>query len=488
MIRALLRSTIACSAVLSTACLGHPPTIDGGPGAPVRSSDLWTPARPLPADARVPATPAPLAAVSPAALGQLTLADVVDMALKANPATRVSWAQARAAADAYGSSRGSLFPALDADLNAIRSRSLALPGRVAGERTQYGPSLTLSYLALDFGGRGGGIESAKQTAIAADLAHNTVIQNTILAVESAAFSYLATRALRDAQRTTRQEAEASLAAAEERHRVGLATIADVLQAKTARSQAELALETLDGLLQVSRGSLAVAIGLPANTAIDIPEVPAADSVGFVTESVDSLIARAVRSRPELAQARAQASASAAEIRVARSARMPSLLLGSTGGYTASNVSTFQGNTYTLNAGLSVPLFAGFSRQYDVRNATDEYDAAAARVETTRQQIALQVFTAYYLLQTATQRVHTAADLLASAQQSETVARGRYREGVGSIVDLLIAQSALATARAQDAQTRWEWRAALAQLAHDAGALGIHGDALIPLAAAPVRNR
>ncbi|PYP63837.1 MAG: hypothetical protein DMD26_14085 [Gemmatimonadetes bacterium] len=82
----------------------------------------------------------------------------------------------------------------------------------------------------------------------------------------------------------------------------------------------------------------------------------------------------------------------------------------------------------------------------------------------------------------TERVHTAADLLASATESESVARGRYREGVGSIVDLLIAQSALADARAQDAQARWQWRGALAQLAHDIGVLGIQGEALAPLGA------
>lgn len=75
---------------------------------------------------------------------------------------------------------------------------------------------------------------------------------------------------------------------------------------------------------------------------------------------------------------------------------------------------------------------------------------------------------------------TAADLLASAQQNEQVALGRYREGVGSIVDLLLAQSALANARAQAVQTRWQWRMALAQLAHDVGVLGVRGEPLAPI--------
>jgi outer membrane protein len=56
-----------------------------------------------------------------------------------------------------------------------------------------------------------------------------------------------------------------------------------------------------------------------------------------------------------------------------------------------------------------------------------------------------------------------------------VARERYREGVGTIVDLLVAQSALATARAQEIDARWQWRSSLAQLAHDVGVLDARGD-------------
>ena len=84
---------------------------------------------------------------------------------------------------------------------------------------------------------------------------------------------------------------------------------------------------------------------------------------------------------------------------------------------------------------------------------------------------LQVWTSYYNLKTAAQRVKTARDLLASATQSQEVAAGRYRAGVGSILDLLVAQSAFANALAQEAQARSDWFVALALLAHDTGSLG-----------------
>ena len=45
----------------------------------------------------------------------------------------------------------------------------------------------------------------------------------------------------------------------------------------------------------------------------------------------------------------------------------------------------------------------------------------------------------------------------------------------AIIDLLTAQTALANARAQQVQSRWQWYTSLAQLARDAGVLGARGD-------------
>lgn len=406
---------------------------------------------------------------------QYSLAEIVDVALRNSPATRLSYSQARAAADVYGSSQGRFFPTVTAGVAATQSLSVAAQGRAPVQRTQYGPTLSLQYTVLDFGGRSGNIDVARQTAIAADLTHNATVENTILQVEGAAFTYLSTRAQRDAQKSALDLATKALDAANERHRVGLATIADVLQAQTARSQAELQLQTLEGTLQVSRGSLAVAMGLQANAPFDVPDMPAADSAHFITESVDSLINLAVASRPELATARAQAAAASSQIRVARSGYLPSLGFTGTGSNTQSNVSTFQGNAYSLNFGVSIPVFSGFSNSYDVAAASENYQAALARSEAAKTQVIQQVFNAYYLLKTSTDRVRTSRDLLASAVQSEAVARERYREGVGTIVDLLIAQSALASAQAQAIDSRWQWRTALAQLAHDVGVLNARGD-------------
>jgi outer membrane protein TolC len=464
MIRRIL--PLVTTAIGLTACASHPPGVDGHAIVP-------------PTPAAYAITPPSSVPASPHAkapeLSDLTMARVVDLALQNNPVTRQSWASALAAADDYGASRGELLPTVSAGVSASRALSVGTATRPSEERTQFGPTATLSYLVLDFGGRSGRIDFAKRAALATSLTHNVTIQNTILATESAVYEYLGTRALREAQQAAVKEAEANLTAAQQRHEVGLATVADELQAKTALAQAQLDLETIDGELAVTRSVVAVSMGLPATTEFDIPAISPVDSTAMVSLTVDSLIAIAEQARPDLAAIREQASAAGAAARVARSANRPALAVSSTGGFTGSSIAGSSGGNYTLNIGLQMPVFTGMTNEYRIRAADADLLAAQARSDVVRQQITLQVVTAYTQLQTATRRVKTSQSLLEAALQSEQVASGRYREGVGTIVDLLVAQSSLASARAQAIQAQWQWRQSLAQLSHDVGTLGIHGE-------------
>ena len=455
----------------------NPPRVNGTAGASPSPSVPWkAPAGAIkPEQLVIPAVTGAVPADLQERIRQLSLVDVVDLALRNNPATRASWAQARAAAATFGSARGAYYPNINGSATASRIQSAATLSRPAGKRTEYAPSISLNYLLLDFGGRSGSIERARQNLFAANLGHNATLQNTVLQAEVAYFTYMATSALLSAERSAIAQAEASLTAAERRNKVGLATIADVLQARTALSQERLNLETTEGNLQAARGSLASALGLPANLPFELEPLPTVMPVGALTQSVDSVINEALRNRPDLAAARAQAAAAAAQIRVSRSAEFPALTLGSTAARTYSTPKAFDGPSYNISLGLAIPLFNGFSRQYDVAAARAQADAASALADQTRQNVITQVFVSYYALQTAEHRVATADELLASAQQSVQVAAGRYREGVGSIIDLLTAQTALANAQAQQVQSRWQWYTSMAQLARDAGVLGARGD-------------
>lgn len=102
-----------------------------------------------------------------------------------------------------------------------------------------------------------------------------------------------------------------------------------------------------------------------------------------------------------------------------------------------------GDYCTVGVSSNIPLFTGFSQSYNVEKVKVHRRATRERERTLERQVILEVYTAYCALHTATQEVRTADDLVVNARQSEEVALGRCREGVGTILDFTTAQTVLA---------------------------------------------
>ncbi|MEA2164067.1 MAG: outer membrane protein [Thermoanaerobaculia bacterium] len=432
-----------------------------GVGTPTTPSAQWTP----PATAIPPSVARPGDLVLPPTTAALELAQIVDIALSNNPLTRTTWLDARIAEANLGSARAAYLPTVDLGASLTRSRSTT--GTVT---SLTGPALSLDYLLFDFGGRNAATEAARQTLIAADYAHNQAIQDVILRVEQSYYDYLAAKALLTAQAATIKERQTSLDSADARHRAGVATIADVLQARTALSQAQLTYETIDGNLHRLQGTIATVMGLPATTPFAVGELPSDVPAQQVSEAVESLIARASAGRPDLAAARAAVERARARVTLVRAQGLPSLGLGASVAPVFTNGLRQHTTPYSAGISFRFPLFTGFRNTYDVRAAKLETDLAAENARGLEEQIGLQVWTSYYDLQTAMQRLKTSRDLLRDAQESVDVALGRYRAGIGNILDLLTAEAALENARAEEVQARTDWFLSLAQLAHDTGTL------------------
>lgn len=403
----------------------------------------------------------------------LSLPEVIDIALRNNPATRASWARARAAAAVLGQKRSEYFPEIDLGAAVTRQKSTTFGGASTFYQTTYGPSASLSWLLLDFGGRSGDVSEAREALFSADWTHDAVLQNVILQVTSSYYLYGNAKELLVAQEASVKESQENYDAARARHDAGVATIADVLQAKTALSQDELALETVRGQIETIRGELATALGVPANIPVDVAELPQNVNVEAVTASIDGLIGQAQKERPDLGAARAEAERARLHVGTIRSERLPVVSAFGTANrlsYASPSGVPYR-TTYSGGLELTLPLFDGGRRAYDVRQAQEEAKAASAIAQTLEQQVILQVWTSYFAVRTAAQRVTTSEDLLQSARQAADVTAGRYRSGVGSILDLLTSQRNLALARAQEVQARSDWFQSLAQLAHDTGVLG-----------------
>jgi outer membrane protein TolC len=399
-------------------------------------------------------------------------AEAVDIALRNNPATRQAWFRARAAAATVGSKRSAYYPYLELDGSYLRQKNAAFNGQTIYYQTTYGPTALLNWLLFDFGGRAADVAEAEALLAQANAGHDAILNDVILQVLQAYYGYEGAKSLLSAQEASLKQAEENLSAAEERHRAGVATIADVLQARTTASQQRLAYDTVKGQIAVIRGALATSLGVPANTPIEAGDLPENLDLDRVTMTVDDLIAEAERQRPDLAAARSAAIAADRHVASVRSTLYPTLGGALTGGRTYFGGAGAGASTDVYSAGLllRIPLFTGFQRQYDLRRAEEERGAADAAALNVEQLVIQQVWASYYSVKTAAQRTRTARDLLASASQSAEVTRGRYTAGVGSILDLLTAESALASARAQEVAARAEFLFALAQLAHDVGSI------------------
>ncbi len=451
------RFVILLAVPLAACATARDPGTSGAPAA------VWT----APASAVPPPIPKPQATD----LGALSMPRAIDLALQSNPATRAAWLLARAAQAVIGSRRSAYYPEIDLNATYTRSRQATQGGRTIFDSTTYGPSLALTWLLFDFGGRAAQVDEARQALIAADFTHNQLIQNVILQTEQAYYGFLNAKALVDAQSATLRERKASLDAAEERHRAGVATISDVLQARTALSQTQLTYESLEQNLRVFEGALATAMGLPVTTKFDIGTLPADVPTQEVTTAVDALIAQAEAQRPDFAASRALVAQAEARVRGVRSQGLPAVgLTGNFSRTTFGGVTSATALPYSFGLAMRFPIFTGWRTQYDLRAAKIEADLAREEARSFQQQVDLQVWTSYYGLSTATQRVRTSRDLLSSALQAADVATNRYRSGVGNILDVLTAEASLENARAEEVQARADWFVAVAQLAHDTGSL------------------
>src|SRR5205823_5533071 len=135
----------------------------------------------------------------------LTLDQAIDAALTNNPDTHAAWLEARAAEAALGSSRSSYLPEIDLNASFNRQRNAAQGGRSITLSDSFGPSLTLSYLLFDFGGRAAQVEEARQTLIATGFAQNQTIQNVVLRVEQAYYGTLGAKSLLASEDATVKE-------------------------------------------------------------------------------------------------------------------------------------------------------------------------------------------------------------------------------------------------------------------------------------------
>jgi outer membrane protein TolC len=401
-----------------------------------------------------------------------SLADLVDLALSRDPTTRAAWHDARAAAAQAGAQRSLYWPTIDASASMLRQRTGGGSGRDATTSTTGGVSASLTWLLLDLGPRSALVDSADRLLVAARLAEHTAVADLVLAVQQTYFQYLGARALAAAAAAAVRQAETSLAAAEGRRSAGVATIADVLQARTALSQVRLSLQQSEGQALALRGALATLAGLPPTAELEVGALPAEVDAARARPSVDQLLAAAAAKNPELGQARALADAADARARAASRAAWPTLSFQASGGRTHFVAPEGIDPITIWSAGLvlRVPIFEGSRRRTTrsprgpplTRPARAPAPPASALGSTSGPAIRVCSPRGPPRDRPRSRRLR--------ARRPTWPAAGTRR--VGSILDLLAAQAALETAHAEDVRARSDYLVSLARLTRASGHLDL----------------
>ncbi|MBI3901821.1 MAG: TolC family protein [Nitrosomonadales bacterium] len=166
---------------------------------------------------------------------------------------------------------------------------------------------------------------------------------------------------------------------------------------------------------------------------------------------------------------AQIKAAEANLAATKAAGLPSISLN--GAFSRSDQGGITRQS-SLGVSVSMPWFSGYRDTYNNRAVQAQLDGKVAERDRVANQIALDVWKAYQTLLTNSQALRAADDLLASAEQSEKVASGRYQAGLGSVLDVLNAQSALANARQQRVSALYAFQASRFTLAQAMGQLDL----------------
>lgn len=312
-------------------------------------------------------------------------------------------------------------------------------------------SLGLSWVLFDFGVRSANLEQARQSLASSlagqDNAALATITTTLRTYTDAAAAGTGLEALREAEAV----AASSLEVAQAKYDAQVGSLAEKLQAQTALAQARLDRVKAEGVWQAARGALAIAMGLPVSQ--NIGTAPLEESFPPTAEEpeTDQLLAQAREVHPRLRSLRADIKSLQARLDSVRASGRGTVSfnggaletrgLGADSGFAPDG--RINGSVF-----LNIPLLNGPQQRALESQAVVQIGTRQADLEAAERDIELQIWRAAQQLRTETSNSAAARQLFDTASQGYRVALGRYKAGVGSIVELLTAQSALASARNQ----------------------------------------
>src|SRR5207342_581207 len=216
------------------------------------------------------------------------LAELIDIAQRSNPETRVAWERARMAAAAVGLTESAYYPYIVGGGTLITESLLARA------------ELNAKWLLIDFGERNAIRAAAREKLMMANVGFNGTHQKIVFDVTdrfyqlgTARQKVIVTQSALDASKTVEQAAQA-------RFDTGLATKPELLQAQQQSAQSNFDLQASLGAESDARVALIESIGLLPTVQLKVADLPQQSAFDSQREdSVGNLITKALAQRPDL---------------------------------------------------------------------------------------------------------------------------------------------------------------------------------------------
>jgi outer membrane protein len=392
---------------------------------------------------------------------ELTLKQAIAIALKYHPRLQEAEDDTRAAQQQIGQARSYLGPQLFGAAQYLRSTDNGIGNatyynadgafpRVTGTNhnlpsndtsqswdtsNNYMGGVTLSQFLVDFGRRHGFVSQRQFEAAAAAAYQRLTELDLIFEVSQRYFALLQAQRLITVYEKAVEQRQYHLHEAQVKANAGLRPQLDtyVTEAEVERAQLHLVDARNDD--EDARVGLDNAMGLSDSA----PAYEPADILTYhtINDELQVLLETAFRTRPDLTALQDQAKAMGAEIVQYQSDYYPSV--NAVAGYSALGTGTPAANNFNAGIVITWPIFNSYLTTDQIAEARLRQHAILGAIEDLRQEIILQVHTAYLNWQASLQRITHAEKTLAASSAELELAEKRYEAGLTSIIELEDAQ-------------------------------------------------
>ncbi len=409
------------------------------------------------------------------AKGRLTLNEALQLALKQNPAVAEFKERQNAAKEQIGVSRAALLPQVSFSANyfygnafsrtARGQAAVSIPGGISSPITVEKDvtsfevyRFSVNQLLYDFGRATGQVASSRAGYKQAAEDYANIRQQVVLDTRTAYFEYLAARrAIKVADDNVRQNQEL-LKQAKGFYEVGLRAKIDVTKAEANLANAEAELIRAKNLADVSRVKLMTVLGLKTWPYTEVEDVLEVTPKAL---TLKELKAAALAQRPEIRRNLYQQEGDKANLQVARAGYFPSINTFAAYGWEGARHNLE--DDWWVGAGLTFPLFEGLSTYHSVRQAKARLRSTEANGESLVLTVIREVEQSYLDVLSAWEVIRARAKAKEAAAENLRLAWGRYRAGVGDIIEVTDAQVQFAQADLDYVRALFDYRVFEARL-------------------------